>query len=119
MKTVMVVDDDKKIRKFLSTILKMEGFRVIEGADGTEGIDLYDSQCPDIVLADIIMPGKDGLSFIREIKSKNCNAKVVAISGGLVMTPDAYLDAAREAGADCVLPKPIGCRELVDALNNL
>lgn len=120
MKTVMVVDDDEQVRKFLSIILKKEGFHVIEGADGTDGIDLYDSKCPDIVLTDIIMPEKDGLSFIREIKSKcGSTTKVVAISGGLVMTPDAYLAAAMEAGADRVLSKPIERRQLVNTLKNL
>ena len=50
-------------------------------------------RCPAIVVTDIIMPEKDGLSTIQEIKKLDPRAKVVAISGGLVMTPEIYLEA--------------------------
>ncbi|BBO93364.1 response regulator transcription factor [Desulfosarcina ovata] len=119
MSTVLVVDDDEKIRKFVSMVLKKEGFYVAEARNGQEGFFMYNTQSPDLVLIDIIMPEKDGLSAIREIKAINGMAKVVAMSGGLVLTPDAYLDEAKEIGADCVLSKPFDRRKLVETVQNL
>jgi two-component system chemotaxis response regulator CheY len=119
MSTVLVVDDDEKIRKLISRLLQMEGLSVIEATNGIEGVDLYKTKAPDIVVIDIIMPGKDGLSAIRDIKAIDSRAKVVAMSGGLVMTPQTYLDEAEEIGADCVLPKPIERKELVGAIKKL
>jgi CheY-like chemotaxis protein len=117
--TVLIVDDDENIRKLISRLLQKEGLSVIEATNGNEGVKYYKTKAPEIVVIDIIMPEKDGLAAIREIKALNNRAKVVAISGGLVMTPQAYLDEAEEISADYVLPKPIERLELVGAVRNL
>lgn len=119
MRTVLVVDDDEKIRKFVSMVLKKEGFDVIEASNGQECFFIYKTKSPDLVLIDIIMPEKDGLSAIKEIKAINNTVKVVAMSGGLVLTPDAYLDEAKEIGADYVLQKPLDRRQLVETVQKL
>jgi DNA-binding response OmpR family regulator len=119
MNTVLIVDDDKSVLKIISVLLKKEGFNIIEATNGKDGVDLYNTKSPDIVVIDIIMPEKDGLCAIRDIKAINKQAKVIAISGGLVMTPEVYLNEAEEIGADWILPKPIERQELINAIRNL
>ena len=100
-------------------MLKEAGFDVIEACNGDECLSIYNTQTPDLVLVDIIMPEKDGITTIKQIKSENRMAKVVAMSGGLVLTPDAYLDEAKEIGADYVIPKPLDRRQLIETIQNL
>jgi two-component system chemotaxis response regulator CheY len=100
-------------------MLKEAGFDVIEACNGDECLSNYNAKSPDLVLVDIVMPEKDGITAIKQIKSKNRLAKVVAMSGGLVLTPDAYLDEAREIGADYVIPKPLDRRQLLETIQNL
>jgi CheY-like chemotaxis protein len=119
MNTILVVDDEERMRRCVSKMLKEEGFNVIEACNGDECIFLYNTKSPDLVLVDIIMREKDGLSVIKDIKSTNGMAKVVAMSGGLVLTPDAYLDEAKEIGADHVLPKPFDRWELIETIQSL
>jgi DNA-binding response OmpR family regulator len=119
MNTVLIVDDDKSVLKIISVLLKKEGFNIIEETNGKDGVDPYNTKSPDIVVIDIIMPKKDGLCAIRDSKAINKQAKVIAISGGLVMTPEVYLNEAEEIGADWVLPKPIERLELIGAIWNL
>ena len=117
MSTVLVVDDDPMVRKLIRRTLEKEGFTILEAADGKQCMEIYRKTLPEVVLVDIIMPEKDGLTAIREIKSINAQASVIAISGGLVLIPQAYLDAATETGADYSLSKPIDRKELVFTVN--
>lgn len=119
MCTVLVIDDDANIRKLLRRFLEKEQLDVIEAANGNEGVSMYRDNAPDLVIIDIIMPEKDGLTAIAEIRGINRQARVVAMSGGLVLTPDAYLDEARRYGADRILPKPIDRQELIPILLEL
>lgn len=119
MSTVLIVDDDDVIRKFMRRIVEKEGFDVIEAANGAECLERFRSASPAIVVMDIIMPEKDGLSTIQELKKLDPQAKVVAISGGLVMTPEIYLDEAGAIGADILLAKPIDREQFIAAIRQL
>ena len=119
MSTILIADDEEKVRRLISKMLKESGFDVIEACNGNECLSMYNTQSPDLVLIDIIMPEKDGITTIKQIKSEDRLVKVVAMSGGLVMTPDAYLDEAREIGADYVIPKPLDRRQLIDTIQIL
>ncbi|GAB6906143.1 Response regulator receiver protein [Desulfosarcina cetonica] len=119
MKTVLIVDDDEQLRKILAKMLKQAGLKAIEARNGTECISLYKTKSPDLVVMDIIMPEKDGLSTIKAIKEIDNQAKVLAMSGGLVMTPEVYLDEAKNIGADSLISKPIDRRFLMETIENL
>src|SRR5215471_17244439 len=67
--TVLVVDDDPVILKLLEVNFEMEGFTVLLAHDGAEGIDVARSERPDIIVSDIMMPGKSGLELVSELKS--------------------------------------------------
>jgi len=117
--TLLIVDDERPVSKLLGKIIEKEGFRVVEAGTGKECLDLYRESQPDIALIDIVMPDKDGISTIKELKSLNHQAKIIAMSGGLVFTPQAYLDEATEVGADFVFSKPIDNKLPMSAIKDL
>jgi CheY-like chemotaxis protein len=67
MNTVLIADDNPKVIKLLRRMLQNERYEVIEAADGNECVELFQQYSPAVVLIDIIMPGKDGLTTIQEI----------------------------------------------------
>ena len=119
MPSILIVDDDELVRIFLRRLLEKKGFEVTEACNGMEGFNLYQASCPDLVLIDIVMPVKDGITTLKEIKRLNKKQKIIAISGGSVFTPGTYLDEAEKAGADCVIPKPFCQKSLVRTINML
>ncbi|GAB6904914.1 Response regulator receiver protein [Desulfosarcina cetonica] len=119
MSTVLIVDDDPGIRKLLCKTLQREGITVIEAKNGIECMEHIQTQTIDLVVIDIIMPQQDGLTTIAELKKNDCHAKVVAISGGLVLTSDAYLEEAQRIGADRIIPKPIDREQFVAMVRQL
>jgi CheY-like chemotaxis protein len=119
MNTILVVDDEPKMRTVIRRILERAGFDVLEAAHGDEGLDMYQHHSPAVVLMDIVMPEKDGLSAIREIRKIDSQAKIIAVSGGLVFTPSVYLDEAVQAGAQCAIEKPIEPDSLISAIENV
>lgn len=119
MRTILIIDDDDKIRKVLRRMIEGEGFEIIEAENGDDGMVLFREKSPALVIIDIIMPGKDGLTVIQEIREQNPGARVIAMSGGLVLTPDIYLEEANKIGADHILSKPIIREQLLDAIKTL
>lgn len=117
--TILIVDDDPYIRKLLRNLLEKEQFNVLEACNGKECVDLYLSQSPSAVILDIVMPEKDGISAIREIRKQHNQAKIIAVSGGLVFKPEAYLNEAKDAGADRILSKPFDHHRLISTVHNL
>jgi two-component system, chemotaxis family, chemotaxis protein CheY len=117
IKTVLIVDDDPRVRRIMRKILEKEGLKVLEASNGQEGIDLFLRKAPDVVLMDIIMPRTDGFAAIGEIKKLDSSARLIAVSGGLVLTPESYLEEAIKLGADRVLSKPFGRQKLISTVN--
>lgn len=102
--SVLLVDDSDLVRSVLRELLETRGYRVIEAADGKEGLELFDRYRPDIVLTDLQMPEMDGLTFIAKLNDRYINVPVIVISG------EGSLSEAIEAvrlGAWDYLIKPI------------
>ncbi len=68
MPTILLIDDNEDFRETLGELLEMEGYQVIEAADGKEGTDLYKKNVIDLVVTDLIMPKQDGIKTILELK---------------------------------------------------
>ena len=125
----LIIDDEEDIRDVLTDVLNRAGFEVDVASTGDEGIDKNRSKPVDVIVTDIIMPGKDGVAAIREIRKEFPDAKVIAISGGGNFGPNAYepnaikttayLAAADEAGADVILSKPFDREALMEAIRAL
>jgi len=116
---VLVIDDDEQIRKLLRQVMEWAGHEVIEAADGREGMFKQRKQQADLVITDLIMPEQEGLETITLLKKEYPLVKIIAISGGGRIGPDAYLPAAQELGADRVFSKPFDVRELATTVREL
>lgn len=105
MKTCLVVDDSKVIRKVARHILEGLDFAVSEAGDGREALDHCRRSTPDVILLDWNMPVMSGMDFLRELRGAEGNAesKVVFCTTENGM---AYIRAAIEAGADEYVMKP-------------
>ncbi len=129
MLRVLVIDDEEDIRDVLYDVLSRAGFEVDVASTGDEGIEKLRSEPADVIVTDIIMPGKDGVTTIREIRKEFPDAKIIAISGGGNFGSDAYepnaiktsayLAAAGEAGADIMLSKPFDRDAFMEAIRAL
>jgi DNA-binding NarL/FixJ family response regulator len=116
---VLLIDDDELVRKTLRRALEDADFEVVEAADGDEGIRSYETEPIDVVVTDILMPEKEGVETIMELRRKNPEVKIVAISGGEIRGGQQYLRIAGLLGADRVLPKPIRPKALLEAVRDL
>ncbi len=115
-KSILVIDDDEAIRVLLRAVLEPEGYRVIEASDGNQGIEAFMKTPTDLVITDLIMPGKEGIETIREFRRKFPDIKIIAVSGGGRIGPDSYLKMAKGVGALRTLKKPFDRMELIDAV---
>lgn len=106
--TVLIADDEKEIRDLLRLYLENEGYRIIEAADGMEAVNAVKEKHPDICLLDIMMPGKDGLSVLKEIRDES-NIPVIMISA---KTADVERILGLNLGADDYIPKPFNPLEV-------
>ena len=92
---------------------------IIEAADGSIGVARFAGHAPQLVITDIVMPNKEGIETIREIRRLAPAAKIMAISGGGRSGNPQYLDMASKLGADVTLTKPLHAPSLRAAVNTL
>jgi DNA-binding response OmpR family regulator len=117
---ILVVEDEGDIRGLYSRILKSAGHDVIEAPDGKVGIELYRANPTDLVITDIIMPEKEGIELITELRRDFPDAKIIAVSGGgQVMASATCLLLAKGLGAVRTLAKPFNQQELVDTVREV
>ena len=91
----------------------------MSAADGMEGLKLLDTQEYDLVITDIVMPEKEGLETIINLKAENPSLKVIAISGGGRVDSREYLHSAQLLGAEKIFQKPFKKDEIVQAVREL
>lgn len=116
---ILVIDDDEQMRTLLRQVMEWAGYEVFEAADGREGMLRQRKEQADLVITDLIMPEQEGLETITSLKKEYPHVKIIAISGGGRIGPDAYLPAAQELGADRVFSKPFDVRELAATVKEL
>lgn len=113
MKKILIVDDEVLIREGLKIALELEGYSVEIAEDGRQAVKLMDSFTPDVIVTDIIMPEKDGIELILNLRKTNQNIRIIAISGGGRISAKDHLRIASKLGADCILAKPFSVKELI------
>lgn len=113
--SVLVIDDEPAFCFAISEILRMEGYRVYQAHSVEHAMDLLRENVPDLILTDIMMPGTDGLTFVRRLRAKEpyANIPMVAISAK-AMKDD--VRAAESAGADAYLMKPFSAKDLQETI---
>ena len=119
MTSILVVDDDFQMREMLGVILERKGYDVKTASDGKVALQMQSKKPFDVVITDIIMPGKEGLETISDLRRDYPWTKIIAISGGGGYKPEGYLELARQRGADRVLAKPFGSWEILGAVKEL
>lgn len=113
MAKILLIDDDEYIRMWTSIHLDKAGHQTTTAADGDPGINLASKIKFDLVITDIIMPDKEGLETIIELKKGNPDLPIIAMSGGGHMSSDDILELALSLGANAVLRKPFDGSELI------
>lgn len=120
MAKILIIEDEEDIRSLYKRLLHQAGHDVIEAADGDEGISLYRSELPDLIITDIIMPGKEGIETIMELRRDFPEVKIIAISGGGQVLPGSVcLQLAEKLGAAKTLAKPFSKQELLEAVGEI
>ncbi len=113
--SVLIVDDEPAFCFAMAEILRLNGYEVMQANSVRDALSLLETATPDLILTDIMMPGSDGLAFIRQLRSREIWAKIPTIAvSAKAMNQDR--DAAREAGADGYLAKPFSAQELQDTI---
>jgi DNA-binding response OmpR family regulator len=110
---VLVIDDDPALLRLMENAFARCGFQTFAAKDGVQGVRLCDSQRPDLVVTDILMPEKEGIATIIDVKQGVDPPKVIAISGGGLTAGQDFLCWAKELGADRVMLKPFRMSALV------
>jgi DNA-binding response OmpR family regulator len=108
-KVIAIVDDEMKIRDMVKTFLQNEGFETLEAENGMDAVHMVEDQEVDLLLLDVMMPNKDGLQTLREIRMINKNIPVIMLTAKAEEI-DKLLGL--ELGADDYITKPFSIREL-------
>ncbi len=117
--SILIVDDEPGIRELLSMILESAGHSVVVAEDGIEAPKVLASREVEVVITDLLMPERDGLEFITEIRAKYPKVKFIAMSGGGHIARDSYLRIARNFGAHFILEKPFSQAGVLGAIEKV
>jgi len=112
MAVILIIDDDEAMRRLMVRTLG-DAHTLIEAQNGQDGLALLRERHPDIVITDILMPQKEGIETIREIRQVAPATKIIAVSGGGASHNLMFLDIAKAFGADVALAKPFRPAQLV------
>ena len=119
MDTVLIIDDDEATREMLRALLTRSGFKVYLASSGDEGIRLYRSERVGVALVDIVMPDKDGLETIMDIRRGTPDARIIAMTGQTSIGRTNPLAWASRLGAKKCLQKPFSSKELLSSLSQV
>jgi two-component system, OmpR family, KDP operon response regulator KdpE len=107
--TVLIVDDERAIRRFLRSTLEAQGYAAVEAATGAEGLRAVRHHRPDLILLDLGLPDRDGLALVPELRALT-DAPLLVLT---VRDAEASKVRALDAGADDYVTKPFGAPELL------
>ena len=109
---ILVIDDEEDICEMTKLLLERAGHEVLCASDGCVAARMLDQQMFDVVITDILMPNRDGLEVMADLRSKHPAVRIIASSGGGRISSDSYLQIALRSGAHALLPKPFTIGEL-------
>ncbi|HQU73062.1 MAG TPA: response regulator [Calditrichia bacterium] len=121
-KSILIVDDDHQVRKMLGRALTGKDYQVVEACNGIEALKVFQQleRQLNLIIMDIIMPEKEGIETIREIRQKNNDVKILAISGGSPrLGAHISLKLAQTIGANHILEKPFAITDLLRTVEEL
>lgn len=116
MSTILIADDDRAIRAALSRALTLDGYQVVEAADGAAALQQVEAAKPDLAVLDVMMPNVDGLTVCRVLRAERQRLPILMLTA---RTETSDRVAGLDAGADDYLPKPFELDELLARLRAL
>jgi DNA-binding response OmpR family regulator len=119
MKRILLVDDNEPFRRGLGLTLERAGYEVQSAPDGAVALKLFREFPADLVITDLIMPEKEGLETIMDLRRLQPELKIIAMSGGGRIDPNDYLPIAKKLGAALTLSKPFSTGEILEAVAGL
>jgi CheY-like chemotaxis protein len=119
MASILVVDDEAAMRGVMRRALERAGHKVAEAANGDDALAVLDERAVDLVITDVIMPERDGVETIREMRRRRSPAKILVITGGGPDKHMEYLGIAEIFGADRSLAKPFKLANLVGVVEEM
>jgi CheY-like chemotaxis protein len=119
MTSILIIDDDRQVRLMLRRRLMQHGYEIAEASDGNEGVRLYRETPTDLIITDLIMPEKEGIETIIELRRDFPDVKIIAISGGGTNNSEQYLNIAKNLGARYTFAKPVEIEELLKAISEI
>lgn len=119
MKNILIIDDEESALDLLRRLLEQDGYQVVEARNGQEGVEIFRKQQFDLVVTDMVMPVKDGLKTILELRQEDPAIPIIAISGGGAIAKERYLNVAGYIEGVCTIPKPFTRQELLDGVRKL
>jgi DNA-binding response OmpR family regulator len=118
MAHILIVDDEPEIRAFIAAALDWAGHTFSEAGDGREAARKIQAAPFDLIITDIIMPERDGLEMIMDLRREGNVMPVIAMTG-MPIDSLLYLKAAQQLGASRALTKPFTVQELLKAVNEV
>jgi DNA-binding response OmpR family regulator len=114
---VLLVEDNDSVRELIHVLLETEGYEIAEASGGLDGLKIAEASPPDLIILDLMMPGFDGESVLRRLKSNSGLAKVpVLVVSGKYESLDGLRD---RLGEDNVFPKPFEPTRMLDRIGEL
>ncbi len=114
LQTVLIVDDDEAVRTILTQALHMRGLRVLTAVDGVEALKAVEDHLLDLIILDLLMPNRDGLTVLRDLREMPSAPPIIFMTGNA--SPQVQ-EEALALGADRFLLKPFELRQLLDVLD--
>jgi len=116
---ILLVEDNDQMRGTLRQMLEGAGHRVVEAPNGKIAERLYRERPADLIITDLIMPEKEGLELIMELRRDFPEVKIIAVSGGGRRGPKEYLPLAKNLGALRTFEKPFNQEDLLAAVQDI
>jgi CheY-like chemotaxis protein len=112
MYRILIADDEPHMLKFIEFTLRKGNFEILKANDGAQALEVAEAQKPNVIVMDVLMPGMDGVTALKELKKKP-ELKMIPVilltARGHTLDPE----EARKAGASCYLTKPFSPTELL------
>lgn len=119
MAKILVIDDDEQVLDMLYESLTRERFDVLKASNGEQGLRIYRQEPVDLIITDILMPEKEGIETIIELRQDFPDVKIIAMSGGGRIGTKDYLHLAKIFGVQRTFTKPVAREQLLDAIKEL
>ena len=116
MSRILVIDDDSHFRVMLQVALERAGYEVLTAENGKKGLESFRERAADLVVTDLVMPGMDGMTLVRKIKSVHSDMKIIIITA---YGSAESMQEAEQLGVDCHLSKPFDLSYLKSKVNEM